>query len=306
VAAAEYLAGDEQTFVGWMNAKAHTLGLKHTRFLNPHGLFERYHGLNHHTTARELALITRAALSDYPLIREIIVMGPVKIAVQPYKWKIWLNNHDRIVNEPVPGVPGAVVDGVKTGYVTASGKCLVSSATLHNWQLIAVVLNCPMAFQDNLQLLRYGFTHYTWERYASATQPGASTKVLWGAPDSIPLGTARDFGVPVLKDGNPSGDEVMFVGKPLRAPIRKGAKVGKLELHRHGQLVNSTAAIALCAAPLVWWIHLLIAIGYLCTFLICLVVIDKLYGTHTKNTRRRRRVVEETGGKTYYGRTRDR
>ncbi len=64
VAAAEYLAGDEQTFVGWMNEKAtHELGLKHTHFINPHGLYDKFHGAEHHTTARDLAT-HRASCTD--------------------------------------------------------------------------------------------------------------------------------------------------------------------------------------------------------------------------------------------------
>ncbi len=239
-----------------MNEKAHELGLHHTQFVNPHGLYDRARGRDHHTTARELALIARAALTDYPLIRQIIVMGPVKIDVQPYRWKVLLENHDNIVNQPVPGVPGAVIDGVKTGYVTASGRCLVSSATCHHWQLIAVVLNCPMSFQNNMQLLQYGFTHFAWKSYASATRAGAFTGVRWGAPGRIPLGTVGDFGAPIARDGDASGDEVCFVGPHLHAPIRKGATVGMLELRRHGRVISLRAghcpvrrALRLVGAP---------------------------------------------------------
>ena len=306
VAAAEYLAGDEQTFVGWMNEKAtRELGLKHTHFVNPHGLYDKMRGKEHYTTARELAMITRYALAHYPLIREIIVMGPVKIDVQPYKWKVLLENHDKIVNQPVPGIPDAVIDGVKTGFVVPSGRCLVSSATCHGWQLIAVVLKSPSMFQENMTLLHYGFSRFAWRSYAEPGQASAQARVRWGAARTVPVGAASLLGVPIPKEGDPVRDEVVFrekPGKPLQAPVRKGQVVGTLELHRNGKTIMTTQAIALDGVPIAWWVYALLGLMFVGLFVVCFVVLEQLYGTRAKITRRRRRVVATSGGKTHRGR----
>jgi len=295
VAAAEFLAGNEKTFVGWMNDKAGELGLKHTHFMNPHGLYKGAQGQYHYSTARDLALIARHALTYYPLIRQIVDQArpgqPEYIEVSP-RGNVRLENHDKIVQQPVPGIPGAIVDGVKTGYVREAGRCLVSSATLNNWQLIAVVLNSEDTYKDNLALLYYGFKRFEWKTYAAAQHEAQRLPVTYGEPNSVPIGVTGELGAPVPRlefGGAGVVDRLVFEGRTLRAPVRIGEEVGTLSLLRNGRQIAVLPAVTMRGATVAWWIRALIVLEYAALSLCGLIVLGIIYGTITKAARRRRR-----------------
>ena len=295
VAAAEFLAGNEQTFVGWMNDKAKTLGCKHTHFVNPHGLYKGAQGQYHYSSARDLALIARAALQDYPLIRQIVAMPRAPISTETRNET--KDNHDKIVQQEVPGVPGAIVDGVKTGYVRMAGKCLVSSASLKGWQLIAVVLNSENTYGDNLALLSYGFRHFTWKTFASDEQAGMSLPVKFGEPGEVSIGVKGAFGAPTplpAPGEPPVDDRLVFQGPPLRAPVRAGQEVGTLTLTRNGKPLLTAPAIVMQGSVVAWWIRLLCVLGYCALGLTLILIVGILYGTRAKAARRRRRHVAAT------------
>lgn len=295
VASAEYLTqGNVEQFVGWMNEKAQTLGLKNTHFVNTHGLYDRARGAQHYTSAYDLAVMTRYALTNYPLIRETVRQGVAgsPLLVRSYPRPVRITNHNKILGQPVPGVPGAVVDGVKTGFVVQAGRCLVSSATLHGWQLIAVVLGGDAHyFEESQALLSYGFSRYQWQTYASNLQAGATVSVRWGTSDSVPLGTSALFGAPVPQptSGLTANDAIEFRGKPLRAPITAGQELGQLVLMRDGEVLATAPAIALSAVPIAWWARVLFVAYYAGGIFLGLFIIGKVYGAIAKNHRRRRR-----------------
>jgi len=294
VAAAEFLCGNEAEFVKRMNGKAHELGLRNTHFMNPHGLYDP----QHYSTARDLAVMARYALTNYPIIRKTITLGrpPIYIDALPRK-RVRVEATDKIINQPVPGIPGSIIDGVKTGFVNEAGKCLVSSATLGQWQLIAVVLKSPDHFRECRTLLHYGFSRYTWQTYASAQQPGANVPLSWGAARTIPVGVTEGvLGAPIpkLPYGNEVEDTIVFRGKRPKAPVQQGDVLGELVLKRDGQDLLSVPAVALQSVPVAWWARLLTVLGYTILVLFILTVLGKIYGTRAKNTRRRRRQLQAT------------
>lgn len=297
VAAAEFLTGSEARFVARMNEKAaFILGPQcHTHFVNPHGLYDRTRGAHHVSSARELALLTRYALLNYPEIRRIVSEGQLP---HPKYLKtlggriITLENHNRILGRQVPGFPGSRVDGVKTGFVVEAGKCLVSSATANGWQLIAVVLGSNgQYFTESLNLLHYGFAHYQWKTYATAQLPGIRCHVPRGTCD-LPIGVNGVLGAPLprIEDGGPDvSDRVVLRDALPAAPIRQGQRVGELVLERDGQPIASAPAIALQAVPVSWWVRTLTVLGTFTLVVLGLYIAGKIYGQIAKNRRRRRR-----------------
>lgn len=290
IAAGEYLAGSETAFVGWMNDKAAELGLSRTHFANPHGL---YHP-DHYSSALDLARMTRYALTNYPLIREIVATKLISVMAQP-RGMVRLETRNKLLGNPVPGIASALVDGVKTGYVNESGKCFVASATQGEWQLIAVLLNSPDIFSEANTLLHYGFARYEWRNYATPTEAGAAVRVGWGASRTVPVGTPAPLGAPVLRleyGTGGAGDTVAFVGKPVRAPVRKGDTLGMLEVRREGRMIATAPAIALRDIPVAWWARWAIGLLYWGVVALVLFVVGKVYGTRTKVARRRRRLQQ--------------
>lgn len=136
------LGGNMSNFVEKMNKKAVELGCRETNFVNPSGLFDK----DHYTTARDLALISKAAM-ETQAFREIVSS---KNWSSDTTGRSFTNK-----NKTIAEYDGAT--GVKIGYTKKSGRTLVASAKRGDTELIAVVLNAPNWFQDAYALLDYGF-----------------------------------------------------------------------------------------------------------------------------------------------------
>ncbi len=144
VAVAELVGGSVPAFVNMMNAKARILGMRGTYFLNPHGL----PAAGQRTTARDMLTLARAYLRAHPN------------ALRYHNTHV-LNHHGRLTwnKNPLLGqYPGA--DGLKTGWVRASGYNLIFTAGRGNKRLLAVILGAPdseMRSVEAFRLLDAGF-----------------------------------------------------------------------------------------------------------------------------------------------------
>ncbi len=116
--------GSEQRFVNMMNANAKRLGMTATHFVNPHGL----HDPAQITTARDMGILAASLIQEFPQFRSYFSQTHLKIG------KHKLRNRNGLIGR----MKGA--DGMKTGFVCASGFNLVASATRNGRQLVAVVL----------------------------------------------------------------------------------------------------------------------------------------------------------------------
>jgi len=124
VALAESVSGSVDKFVERMNKTASQLGLNATRFANPNGL----HSANQYSSARDLAILTRRILLDFPQYSNWFAIPAIRVGDKThYSYNLLLERYD-----------GA--NGMKTGFVCASGYNMVASAKRGNRQLIAVVL----------------------------------------------------------------------------------------------------------------------------------------------------------------------
>ena len=124
VAIAEGVGGSIEGFADMMNANAKRLGMTQSHFVNPNGLPAE----NHVTSARDLGILARALITEFP--------------EDDFYWHIHSIEYGHRVmrnfNSLLDRYPGA--DGMKTGFICASGYNLVASATRHGRRLIAVVL----------------------------------------------------------------------------------------------------------------------------------------------------------------------
>lgn len=149
-AIAEYVGGSVENFCSMMNKKAMEIGAFNTHFVTPHGLDRE----EHYSTAYDLAIISDYAL-NIPYLAEIFSKKSDVITVNGNTKNI------RTTNEMLSVFPGA--DGLKTGYTGDAGRCLITSATRDDWQIISVVLGCDTKnnrTQDSSKLLSYAFEEY--------------------------------------------------------------------------------------------------------------------------------------------------
>jgi D-alanyl-D-alanine carboxypeptidase len=147
VAIAEHVGGSLEGFVFMMNNKAEMIGLSQTHFANPHGLDDSN---QHYSTSNDMAKLTSYALKN-PVFREIVRTKSIRVDNPNEQWDYKWYNKNKLLNL----YKGA--DGVKTGYTKLAKRCLISSATREDRQLVVVTLNDPTDWVDHIRLFEYGF-----------------------------------------------------------------------------------------------------------------------------------------------------
>jgi D-alanyl-D-alanine carboxypeptidase (penicillin-binding protein 5/6) len=146
-ALASAAADSKPRFVKLMNEKARALGLRDTHFTSVSGVVDK----GNYSTAWDLAALARYALRD-PRFRKTVATRIARV-----KWsaptfaKVYVNK-----NQLLRTYRGA--DGVKTGWTTLAGHCLVASAHRGGRGLIAVVLHATDPYRDMRRLLNLGFS----------------------------------------------------------------------------------------------------------------------------------------------------
>jgi D-alanyl-D-alanine carboxypeptidase (penicillin-binding protein 5/6) len=231
VALAERVSGSVDAFVVEMNAAAKALGMRSSVFRNPHGLPAR----EHVSSARDLALLAKAIITRFPDFyslyaeREFTYNG---IAQQ--------NRNALLRRDPS-------VDGLKTGYTSAAGYCLVTSAERDGMRLIAVVLGAPSARSRNdgaQKLLEYGFGNFETHKLYAAGEPLDSARVWGGELEYAGLGLTEDIYVTIPRGAYASLAASMDVIAELAAPLVRGTQVGEVKVSLAGeQLVKSPLVV---------------------------------------------------------------
>jgi len=126
------------------NAEARRLGMRESHFLTPHG----FHRPGQRTSARDLAILARALYTEFPDHRDLWSTGAVQVG------KRIMKNTNGLIGR----YPGA--EGMKTGFVCASGFNLVGLASRGGRTLIAVVMGAASGAERSIktaQLLDQGF-----------------------------------------------------------------------------------------------------------------------------------------------------
>lgn len=167
-ALAEKMAGSEAAFAKQMTAKARQLGMQNTTFRNASGLPDP----RHVSTALDLAILGHALLRDHP--KRYAIFKQQETVFRGTR----IRGHNALLRTPG-------VDGMKTGFIRASGFNLLTSGVTDGHRFIAVVLGANTASaRDRFmrQLLRASFTSLA-VRFAGDTLPVAT---LLGARDPLP------------------------------------------------------------------------------------------------------------------------
>ena len=139
-------AGSIELFAEKMNAKARALGAIHSNFVNPNGLPMP----DQYSTARDLAIIARAAYANYT-IRSIVCLPKLVFRYANGRTRE-LSNTNKVLKQ----LP--YCNGMKTGYTEAAGHCLIASGNIPGRDVIVVVLGDSKAgiWRDASALLSWG------------------------------------------------------------------------------------------------------------------------------------------------------
>ncbi len=226
------VGGSIDGFAELMNAKARELGCVNTHFTNPHGLDDA----EHYTTARELAVITRAAMGNEDFCR--IVSTERHTIPMPESGVRLLINHNRLLRESED------VIGVKTGFTKRSGRCLVTAAERGGVRVIAVTLCDPDDWHDHRALLEHGLNSYVRYELAGDGALSVAVPVTGGDGSFVTAVNASPISITV-PSGTPEPTLTLSLDRLYFAPVAKGATLGKAEwYYPDGTLAASVPMIA--------------------------------------------------------------
>ncbi|MFC4930805.1 D-alanyl-D-alanine carboxypeptidase family protein [Massilia sp. GCM10023247] len=222
VALAEAVAGDEGTFVVLMNREAQRMGLKDTKFANPHGLPSP----DNYSTANDLARLAQNVIRDFPEFYKIDSVKQFtynKITQQNRNRLLWLD---------------PTVDGMKTGHTTSSGYSMIASARRPNGnsgqrRLISVISGASsdgVRTQESQKLLNWGFQNFDTVRLYAKGQTIATPEVWKGAQSTVKVGFTNDILVTVPKGVAGKLKPVLERKDPLMAPLPLNGRIGTLRM----------------------------------------------------------------------------
>ena len=232
VALAEHVAGTEDTFAQLMNQYAESLGMTSTHYRNSTGLPAE----GHLTTARDIALLTRAMIIEFPDL---------------YAWyseREYTYNDIRQHNRNTLLWRDDSVDGVKTGHTDSAGYCLVASAKRGDMRLISVVMGTPSEkarAEASQALLNYGFRFFETHRLYAAGDEITSTRVWKSNAEQEPFGLTEDLFVTIPRGSYQSLEAEMDLITDLTAPLNQHATVGAVRVSLDGELLVAKPLVAL-------------------------------------------------------------
>lgn len=224
------VSGSVEDFACLMNETAKELGLTRTSFTNPSGLDHKAH----YTTARELAIITDAALK-HDTFREIVSRKTYTATELSCGASSVYVNHNKLLSS----YDGCI--GVKTGYTKRSGRSLVSAAERGGVTLIAVTIDAPDDWRDHKALLDYGFSQLKSVNAVSRDRDIFTLPVVAGKADSVRLIPECDFSF-VAKANS---EITLSVDLPpyLIAPLYTDTAVGRIRIYENEKLVGEVALL---------------------------------------------------------------
>lgn len=240
VAIAEYIAGSEAEFVNQMNEKAVQLGMTNTHFLDCCGLTS---DSGHHTTARDVAVMSRELITCYPQIYNYttIWMEDITHVTRQGTKNFTLSSTNKLLKQY------QWTTGLKTGSTNAAKYCFSATANKDGIDLIAVVMGAPdfkIRFSEARSMLEYGFAMtriYTDENRERLTP----LKVVGGKSDEVMITPKEAF-----RYLDVTGADFSKIAKSykyqemLEAPVEEGTEVGKIIYTLDQKEIGSVAIIA--------------------------------------------------------------
>lgn len=250
---AEHVGGSTESFATMMNARAKELGAQATYFVNPNGL----PNASHKCSVYDMALFARYAMKNFPFFREIVSTVHYSLPITPeYRALYKRENPDattvpprylttttnNLINPSKTSYYYEYATGIKTGFTSQAGNCLVASASKNDVDLIVVVFGengWENQRKDVVDLFEYGFSRLQAEILAPA---GSIIEKIDIKNGMTPLNVVVED---TLKATFSNTDLIeafsptIEIDKKLKAPIRKGDVIGTITYNVYNSTYSS-------------------------------------------------------------------
>lgn len=253
---AEYVSGSVEDFVALMNETAAELGCTGTHFANPHGL----HNEEHYSTANDLAKITQKAMEN-EFFCTVTDTATYELPATNMQDGRTISSTNQLINDKMAtnAYYYSKASGIKTGFTTPAGRCLISTATNENLKLLSVILQAETALDDNgnyvfrsfpetINLFEWGFEHYKITTVLSTLYPVAEIPVNMAAgSETVALAPAQEIRTLMESDYDPDLVEldVTLSAESVDAPVEAGQVLGSVTVSYNGEVLGTCELAAI-------------------------------------------------------------
>ncbi|MEX2333502.1 MAG: D-alanyl-D-alanine carboxypeptidase family protein, partial [Pseudohongiella sp.] len=234
VAMAEHIAGSEAAFADLMNQHARALGMENSYFVNSSGLDDD--GNTNLMSARDLATLARAKILEHPAHyamyseREFTFNGITQA-----------NRNTLLFRDPT-------VDGMKTGWTTQAGFCLVASAERDGMRLIAVVMGTASEdarVVETQKMLSYGFRFFETYKLYDAGEVINSERVWSGAQNTVDLGIADEVLITIPRGRADDLVATVETDEIIRGGFEAGQVMGTVQITLDEEVIHAGDVVAM-------------------------------------------------------------
>lgn len=230
---AEHMSGSIESFASVMNTKAYEIGCTNTHFVNPDG----QHDENHYSTAHDLYLIADYAMKNETFKSIVKKNLYVLYPTNKYDKERKIYNTNQLI-DPTSVFHDTRATGVKTGFTTPAGNCLVASATSNDVDIIVVVLgglvennNTSQRYLSARNLLRYAFDNYSYQTIATKDSYFQTVEITNATSETKNLKILVKDDISVFIDNETFQNNItpeVTLNTNLFAPIKAGDVVGTI------------------------------------------------------------------------------
>lgn len=233
---AEHVGGSVEGFSAMMNDKARALGCKTTHFVNPNGI----HDDSHYSTAYDLYLIADYAMKNETFRKIVATTEYTLPATEQYPSEDRvLKTTNELLNENSRNYYYKNAIGIKTGYTSKAGNCLVAGAHRDGLEFIAVVLNggttkenLNSRYVDSKKLFNYAYDNFTLTKIIEKNSIVSTIEIEKGTKETKNLDLVIDETITVVNNKNINMNDVIpeiTLRENLVAPIMAGEKIGTVK-----------------------------------------------------------------------------
>ena len=296
---AEHVSGSVEEFANLMNEKAKELGCTNTHFVNPNG----EHSEDHYSTAYDLALISKYAMKN-ETFRKLVLTTSYELPItNKYDREdrlftttnslLLVNNNSRLDNYYYK-----YAIGIKTGFTTPAGNCLVAAASKNNLELITVVLGAGQTqdglsqrYLDTINLFEYGYNTYMLKKVIESGGTVQTINVKGATRKTKKLDAIVQNDIYVLSKQENKNNAVLpeiTFNENLKAPLKAGDIIGKVKYTEEGITYEENLLARNDVKKSHWFIKLI------CFFIV--ISICYLYLNNKKKKNRRKKRIKKNGG----------
>ena len=276
---AEHVSGSIDEFTKLMNKKATEIGCTNSNFTNTNGM----HDENHYTTAADLALIADYCMKN-ETFREIVstYTYPLPSTNKYSKNDRIMKNTNQLLNPLSKNYLNSAI-GIKTGYTSQAGNCLIAAVEKDGVELISVTLKAGSSskesnyrFSDSKALLEYGLDNFGFVKISTKDEVIDTIKIENATEETESLKITIKEDVTDFINTNLEIEETNIdINSKILAPVKKGDVLGSIT-YTAGEKIYTVDLIADndVIEKTYYEIYIAIGIGVFIIIVIIIIIIN--------------------------------